>query len=116
MYCGSLGGYCGSCHGPPVTIVSLEFLLHALAVKKENQTPEEWKAEMKHQMKPPMISLRLLVVRCEHPTSKLELAMSDFEDDTKKGTRYKCGALVTGVNPCDTLPCETTSPNIIKYV
>lgn len=33
----------------PVTIVSLEFLLQVLAGKKrQNLTPEEWKAETKH--------------------------------------------------------------------
>lgn len=45
--------------GSPVSIVSLKFLLQVLAGKKrENQTPEEWKAEAKQRLKPPTISLR----------------------------------------------------------
>ena len=43
--------------GSPSTIVSLEFLLEALArQKKPEETPQEWRARVEQKMEPPTIS------------------------------------------------------------
>ena len=45
--------------GSPVTIVSLKFILQVLAKKKpDEQTPEEWKWEVKQRLRPPTVSLQ----------------------------------------------------------
>ena len=45
--------------GSPVTLVSLEFLLQVLAKRKPHeQTPEEWKQEVRKRLEPTSVALR----------------------------------------------------------
>ena len=45
--------------GSPVSIVSLEKLLSAFAIKRPHcQSPDEWETEMRNRFQPPTITLR----------------------------------------------------------
>ena len=45
--------------GSPVSIVSLEKLLSAFAIKRpQGQSPDEWETEMRNRFQPPMVTLR----------------------------------------------------------